>query len=211
MKPEISYSLHDAYKNILVPVINYSNEKIVTHLIENLPYLWVDTYCSQSNRLTDICLMSHGSFVYIFDDYASMEKKGLVPLHLAAESRVLAVFGKSSQQKLKRDDFRLRGWVGKTELFFGEKWDKGHFIAHSIGGAVDGLELNIFQQRRDLNRGWSSEGKIFRKMEKYCFENPGSFCFNRPIYLDQSSKPSFLEFGILRPDGKLWVEFFDNR
>jgi len=29
---------------------------------------------------------------------------------------------------------------------------KGHFIAHSIGGAVDGWELNVFVQRRELNR-----------------------------------------------------------
>ncbi len=27
---------------------------------------------------------------------------------------------------------------------FGRQWDKGHFVAHSIGGAVDGWELNVF-------------------------------------------------------------------
>ena len=80
---------------------------------------------------------------------------------------------------------------------FGKKWDKGHFIAHSIGGAVDGIEMNVFVQRRDLNRGWSKEGKIFRVMETYCFMNPNTFCFNRPIYSDKTSKPSYLEYGLL--------------
>ena len=47
----------------------------------------------------------------------------------------------------------LKDWIGATGKVFGNKWDKGHYIAHTIGGAVDGLEANIFVQRRDLNRG----------------------------------------------------------
>ena len=43
--------------------------------------------------------------------------------------------------------------------------DKGHFIAHAIGG---GLDMNIFSQARDLNRGISEQGKVYRLMERYC-------------------------------------------
>lgn len=76
---------------------------------------------------------------------------------------------------------------------------------------MDRLELNVFVQRRDLNRGWSTEGRRYREMEKYCVLHPGTFCFSRPLYADETAIPAFLEFGILKPDGELWVECFDNR
>lgn len=75
---------------------------------------------------------------------------------------------------------------------------------------MDGWELNVFVQRRELNRRWSEAGKRFREMEKYCVSNPGTFCFSRPVYVDPTAKPAFVEFGRLKSDGKLWVEFFDN-
>jgi hypothetical protein len=127
------------------------------------------------------------------------------------ESRTIAAFGISMPGNKKRDDSRLRGWVGKTNIVFGKKWDKGHFIANSIGGEIDGCEMNVFIQNRRLNRGWSDEGKKFREMEKYCFKNPGTFCFHRPIYIGPTLKPFFLEYGILMPDNKLWIAYFDNR
>jgi hypothetical protein len=63
----------------------------------------------------------------------------------------------------------------------------------TIGSVVDGLEANVFVQRRDLNRGWSPAGKRFREMEKYCVSNRGTFCFSRPFYTDQTAKPAFVE------------------
>ena len=80
-------------------------------------------------------------------------------------------------------------------------------MAHAIGG---GLEVNVFSQDRDLNRGRSEQGKLYREMEKYCYTHPGTFCFSRPVYADGSSVPRWLEFGLLRDDGSLWVEVFDN-
>ena len=43
---------------------------------------------------------------------------------------------------------------------------------------MDGLEANVFVQRRDLNRGRSAAGKRFREMEQYCVLNRGTFCFS---------------------------------
>jgi hypothetical protein len=113
-----------------------------------------------------------------------MNLRGLIGLHHAnepyspdAEARLVGVLGRSEPKIERRDDGRLRGWVGPTQKMFGREWDKGHFIAHSIGGAVDGWELNVFVQRRELNRGGSEEGKRFREMEKYCVANHGTFCF----------------------------------
>lgn len=102
----------------------------------------------------------------------------------------------------------MRGWLGPTGRVFDDRTDKGHLIAHAFGG---GLAVNIFPQRRDINRGWSTRGKVYRAMEQYCVTYPGTFCFNRLLYADESSRPSTTEFGILKDASTLWVEQFDNR
>ncbi|RIK76222.1 hypothetical protein DCC62_11795 [candidate division KSB1 bacterium] len=180
-------------------------------LFEELPHLWYDAYLKMTPRPTNVCRFTHGTFEYIFDDYGSLEAAGKAAYDRASESRLVAVLGRSNPIKRSRDDYRLRGWVGRTEESFGKEWDKGHFIAHSLGGAVDGIEANVFVQRRDLNRGWSARGKLFREMEKYCAQHPGTFCFNHPLYRDHSARPAFLEFGLLKNTKELWVERFDNR
>jgi len=70
--------------------------------------------------------------------------------------------------------------------------------------------VNVFVQLRALNRGWSEAGKRFREMEAYCEANSGTFCFNRPTYDDQTARPAFVEFGLIKLDGRLWVERFAN-
>jgi hypothetical protein len=105
-----------------------------------------------------------------------------------------------------RDDYRLRGLIGPTNSALGTQWDKGHFIGHALGGAVDRLEINVFIQRRDINRGWSELGKRFRALEQYCVDHPGTFCFSRPFYADGFSRPAFLDFGLIDQDGVLCVE-----
>lgn len=181
-------------------------------LINALPSLWKSAYIAMTPRETDLYLITHSSFEYMFDDYGSLEVSGKVPYDPTHEARLVAAFGHSKPQVTARDDYRLKGWVGPTEKHFGGGWDKGHFIAHSIGGAVDQCELNVFVQNRALNRGWSEEGKTYRLMENYCFANPGTFCFSRPIYApsDGSAKPTAIEFGVLKTDGTLWVELFQN-
>lgn len=135
----------------------------------------------------------------------------MAPYAIDVEGRLIGVLGCSSPKITRRDDYRLKGWVGATEKVFGSGWDKGHFIAHTIGGVVDGLEANVFVQRRDLNRGWSAAGKRFREMEKYCVSNPRTFCFSRPLYADQTAKPAFVEFGVLKAGNELWLECFENQ
>jgi hypothetical protein len=176
-------------------------------LIETLPNEWHDQYLLMTQRKTNLCRYFFKDFEYIYDDYASLENSGIVPYSDVIESRVVGVLGFSRVESVKRDASRLKGWVGPTEKYLGKNTDKGHFIAHAIGG---GLEVNIFAQRRDINRGWSERGKIFRSMEKYCFNYPGTFCFNRPIYSDETSRPVSFDFGLLTQSGELWVENFEN-
>ncbi len=67
---------------------------------------------------------------------------GVTTLLLAKQTRHL--------ERLVRDedDFRPKGWVGATETTFGREWDKGHFVARSICGAVDRAEVIVFLQPR---------------------------------------------------------------
>src|SRR5216683_3042649 len=110
---------------------------------------------------------------------------GVTTLLLAKQTRHL--------ERLVRDDddFRLKGWMGATETTFGREWDKGHFIAHSIGGAVDCAEVNVFVQLRAPNRGWSEAGKRFREMEAYCEANSERFVSTaRLMTIKQRARPS---------------------
>jgi hypothetical protein len=186
---------------------------LVAFLSEELPYLWRDAYLLMTPRPTRIDRVRLGSFEYVYDDLASLEARGDVPWSPTGEARLVGVLGTSSPRPRdrRRDDARLRGFIGRTNAEFGSEWDKGHYIGHELGGSVDGTEANVFIQRRKLNRGWSAEGKVYRSMERYCRAHPGCFCFSRPLYADDTSKPSFVEFGVLRSADDLWVRIFDNR
>ncbi len=189
-----------------------SGDKIVM-LETELPSIWGEVYADNLTRPAEIYRLQSGPFFYLYDDHDALVAKGTLPDDGSSESRLVAAFGRSapSAHPRKIDDRRLKGWLGPTEARFGKGFDKGHFIAHSIGGAVDRAEFNVFVQLRAFNRGWSEAGKPYRKMEEYCREHPGTFCFSRPFYSDGTSRPSWIEFGLLKDDGELWVEVFDNR
>lgn len=185
----------------------------VEMLKSELPGFWNEIYAENLDRPAELCRLESGGFSYIYDDYDTMVAQGRHADDGSSESRLVAAFGHSAPptQQRKEDDRRLKGWLGPTEQRFGRNFDKGHFIAHSIGGAVDRAEFNVFVQLRTFNRGWSEAGKPYRKMETYCKEQVGAFCFSRPFYSDETSRPSWVEFGVFRVDRKLWVEIFDNR
>jgi len=181
---------------------------LIPFLSLELPSLWIEEYREMTPRPAQIVEARFEGFRYLFDYYSMFDADGgRVAYGRSGEDRLVAVFGVSAAPRSSRDRSRMRGWCGATEKSFGSAWDKGHFIAHSIGG---GLAINVFQQRRDVNRGWSVAGKLYRSMETYCSTNPGTFCFSRPFYEDLSGCPSALEFGLLREDGSLWVEHFTN-
>lgn len=190
---------------VVIEEAKASRVRVAEYLRKELPYLWRDAYLEMTPRPTNIVLFTHGTFDYIYDDYATLKATGVLEPDSITEARLVAAVGVSQPNPAQRDDSRLRGWVGPTGETFGDGWDKGHFIAHSIGGAVDGLEANVFLQLRSVNRG------EYRKMEKYCAANPGVLCFSRPIYGDPSAKPTQVEFGVLKPDSELWVQVFNNR
>jgi hypothetical protein len=152
----------------------------------------------------NVVRLYHGAFRYVYDWYSELERTYSETI----EDRVVGVYGRSGLRADPRERRWMRGWLGPTTKVFDAGTDKGHFIAHAAGG---GLAVNIFAQRRDINRGWTPRGRVYRCMERYCIANPGTFCFSRAIYDDDSSRPSEIEFGILLDVDMLWVERFENR
>ena len=80
-------------------------------------------------------------------------------------------------------------------------------VAHAAGGTFG---PNMFPQDRDLNRGWSAEGRRYRALEREIATTPGTFFFCCLLYVDDSDFPAAIDLGVLRPGG-LHVERFRNR
>jgi hypothetical protein len=181
--------------------------------LRRLSAAWITAYRKQSGRPINPTEMWSNGFGFLVDLEGADHGDGQGPQPPGVYMRTFAAYGLSKPSGAPRQsqDGRLRGWMGKTDQDTGAKRDKGHFIAHSVGGAVVAAETNVFLQRRDLNRGWSEAGKRFRKMEVVAKEHPGSLYFHRAIYLVESTTPDFLEVGICLPGQTLQVAAFDNR
>ena len=141
---------------------------------------WSAEYEAQNNN-ADLVNIELGEFTYTFD---------------LSLDRVVCVVGHSSQTRAARDTSRQRGHPSHRPD------DKGHFIAHSMGG---GMDINLFAQSAGLNRrgGW-------RRFERIAAGNPGTFVAIRAIYEDGSSRPSMLDYGIDIPEEGFTIERFDN-
>ncbi len=141
-----------------------------------------------------------------------------------AQSGAAYLFDLASAVGAEREDRTLAAWtvtpatVGKRDGSYqrgfplppdpdGTSVDRGHLIPHLSGGEFG---PNIFRQRRDLNRGWSSEGKRFRALEREAATTPGTFYFGHLLYEDGTAYPTEIETGLLRGD-TLHVDRFRNR
>jgi hypothetical protein len=124
-------------------------------------------------------------------------------------ARVVFVFGISAKGTSIRDRKRMRQFLGPLKNhpeYVG--YDKGHFIAHCNDGQID---INLYPQLKELNRGISLQGKLFRSMERYLQNNEGVFYFVRPVYTDLTWFPDQLDFGIFTKERGLLLNRFDNR
>ena len=124
-------------------------------------------------------------------------------------ARVVFVYGRSAPATGKRNVKRMRQFLGafKNQPEYAG-YDKGHFIAHSNDGQID---QNLYPQLRELNRGLSAQGKLFRSMERYVQQNEGVFYFLRPVYSDLTWIPDKIDFGIFTKQKGLLLNRFDNR
>lgn len=172
-------------------------------LIEILTGCWCDDYRDMVEHKPYILDVPDRGFNFLFDLTLATHDKNDPN---RPEDRVVAAYGYSRAPEERRDAARIRGF-GKIGDASRGSMDKGHFAAHSMGGALD---INVFPQRTEVNRGRSAEGRLYRKMERYAAAYPGTFMFSRPIYGDTSWTPHALEYGLLLPEPKLWVERFPN-
>lgn len=180
---------------------------LVEFLRQRLPVKWIEVYSATVSHSNTVVKVKRGTFEYLYDLYSGLEALGEVAFDQRIRDRVIGVFGTSAPRHGPRHGSLQNGCLDLPEELAASPRDRGHFIAHSIGG---GLDINVFLQDRDLNRGVSGTGKLFREMERYCLFNPGTFCFSRPVYADTTSIPRWLEFGLIKEDGSLWVEVFEN-
>ena len=140
------------------------------------------------------------------------------------QSGATYLFDLASAVGAEQEDRTLAAWtitpatVGKRDVSYqrgfplppdpdGTLADRGHLIPHLSGGEFG---PNIFRQRRDLNRGWSSQGKRFRALEREAATTPGAFYFGHLLYEDGTSYPTEIETGLLRGE-TLHVDRFRNR
>jgi hypothetical protein len=128
--------------------------------------------------------------------------------------RVVAAYGISTSPDGPRDVNRIRRFpdvsIGVRKVMGDQAFpvDRGHFLSHAAGGELD---INLFPQRRELNRGWSEQGKLYRRMEQSAADDPGTFHFHRARYNDETWIPNTLEYGILRQDEEWRIKSFDNK
>lgn len=149
---------------------------------DNQVATWDQEY-SEKTRSAEISEINLDFAIFLFDH--SME-------------RVTLAYAMSVEQLVRRDTGRMRGFpnvnisVGKVLREKAFVADKGHFLGYASGGILD---INLFPQRRELNRGWSPEGKRFRRMERYVAKHPGTFFYHRPLYDDETWIPEHLQYG----------------
>jgi hypothetical protein len=120
--------------------------------------------------------------------------------------RTVAAWGRSRPAPRARDKSYQQGYPSPHGRA-ARPLDKGHMVAHAAGGTFG---PNVFPQDRDLNRGWSTEGRRYRAMEREIASTPGTFFFCCLLYADDTDFPAAISLGVLRPDG-LHVEQFRNR
>jgi hypothetical protein len=169
--------------------------------------LWASEYARESNDLYgDItCQGFWGGFQFVID-LTDLDPRDGLP-----ETRVVVAFGVSTTPAIQKNRDTMKTYWRHVPLLFeryGAQYNKGHFIAHSMGGPID---VNLFPQIAHINLGRSERGKNFRKMEKYAAGNPGTFVFARPVYGDLTDCPVSLEYGYCDTSMKPVLEIFPNR
>jgi len=196
------------------PLIEKFGIKTIKELHElfdqEIVYDWIKLYEAMSEKHGEITIQNFFGYTFAIDDGNQLITDKENPKEML-ESRVVAVFGISNTSVNHSNRKMMRKWIGSTaEVFspYGDNYDKGHFIAHGFGGPID---INLFPQRRDINRGWGDEGKPYRQMEKFIAANLGTFVFSRPLYTDLSFCPTELEYGYCIQSLNFEVKRFPNR
>jgi len=93
---------------------------------------------------------SHGPAVYLFAESS------------AHDARTVLAVGRPEVPADARDTTYQRGYP-LPESVAGRDVDHGHFLPYSAGGLYG---PNLYVQDRALNRGWSRDGRAYRRLER---------------------------------------------
>jgi hypothetical protein len=198
------------YERIFQEENLYTYNQKVAYIKDVIWQDWKAIYEENSTSLTSIARFPYEDFVFLYDDTGELVYYNKAKSEDVPEGRVVAAYGISKEKTQKRNNYRVQSYLGPTSKIyahFGDNYDKGHFIGDATGGPK---EINLFPQKRDINRGWSEAGKIYRRMERFIAQNPGTFFFSRPFYNDFTLRPIMLEFGYVSSSGEFVHEIFDN-
>lgn len=180
---------------------------VMKFFVDFIADAWIDLYIDSAGYSGEITLQYYYKYAYIFDDTSTALNNGYEEY---SQPRVLGAFGISHGGVDQKNRKIMRGHPNASVVgskLNGLKYDNGHFMSHLSGGSID---LNLFPQRRDVNRGWG-EWKRYREMERYVCNNPGTFAFSRPLYEDLTIVPCQLEYGYCDLRLNFIFETFPNR
>jgi DNA/RNA non-specific endonuclease len=199
----MGYDLAKYYKIFAsVPELGLDYNKNVSFLSQKLSTLFVDDYAFHFPD-SEILEFDVNGYSYLFALHQSHADS------TDNDDRVVAAYGRVSHTDAVRDTSRMKGFIGQfTKISHYQDYDKGHFISHKINGSLD---QNLYPQLKELNRGWSKQGKLFRSFERYCEQNPDVFVFTRPIYSDSLWIPKYIDYGIYTKESGLLLNRFDNK
>lgn len=191
------------YNQIISKYSVTSSQELFDIFWNDICHRWTEEYQLKFPHYGEITLSHYHAFAFTIDHEVNAGPE-------TPETRVVSFFGISNKDIDTKNRRRMRDYWSMADLseLFGKPYDRGHYMAHGFGGPID---VNIFPQRRDINRPWSAEGKRYCAMERYVRNNPGTFVFSRPIFNDLTICPHYLEYGYFDSEFKLVTETFPNR
>ena len=130
------------YNQAITETTDLFGKVILEELIHFLEDEWLSTYCDMCNHDPNVLQFSDQGFTFLFDQ-ASVNSNEV-------EDRLVAAYGYSIAQRKQRDKNRMRGFFGGGIEIPGKgKFDKGHVLAHAIGGSRCGSADRGGPQRGD--------------------------------------------------------------
>jgi hypothetical protein len=158
------------YDSLLREVAGLEDEELITELVKILIECWIDDYWAMVDHRPYVLDVPDRGFNFLFDLTLANHYKNDPD---RPDDRVVAAYGRSRKMAEKRDASRIRGFGAIGDKSRGSM-DKGHFAAHSMGGALD---INIFPQRSEVNRGRSAEGGCIERWNAMLPSIPGPSSF----------------------------------
>jgi hypothetical protein len=153
---------------------------------------WAHRYEESLPNAADLVTFTDSKgFVYLYDIASSGN----------TASRVVGVFGRVTPDELPRDEPRIAHHKFKRSAE--DLIDRGHFVAHQLGGSDEGH--NLFGQVSDVN-----QKGLWRQLERELATQPGQLIFVRAVYTDDSDRPAGLEHGHVTREGDVYIAQFLN-